>query len=108
MDLYGHEIDDFYDTAKVINALDMVVTVDTAVLHLAGALGKLTYGLLNLEHDPRWDIETWYPSVVLVKLKTQNDWHAAFSTVVYMCTGLVTERDPDKDLVDDILGQSHV
>jgi hypothetical protein len=108
IDLYGHEIDDFYDTATVINSLDMVVTVDTAVLHLAGALGKLTYGLLNLEHDPRWDIETWYPSVVLVKLKEQNNWPAAFRTVIHMCTGLVTEKDPDKDLVDDILNVSHV
>jgi len=108
MDLYGYQIDDFYDTATVINSLDMVVTVDTAVLHLAGALGKLTYGILNVDHDPRWDIETWYPSVVLVKLKKHNDWPAAFRTVIHMCTGLVTEKDPDKDLVDDILNQSHV
>lgn len=108
MDLYGHDIVDFYDTAKIINSLDMVVTVDTAVLHLAGALGKLTYGILNVDHDPRWDIETWYPSVVLVKLKKQDDWPAAFKTVIHMCTGLITEKDPDKDLVDDILNQSHV
>lgn len=108
MDLYGYPVDDFYDTATVINALDMVVSVDTAVLHLAGALGKLTYGILNLDHDPRWDIETWYPAVVLVKLKKHNDWPAAFRTIVHMCTGLITEKDPDKDLVDDILNVSHV
>jgi hypothetical protein len=108
MDLYGHEINNFYDTAKIINSLDMVITVDTAVLHLAGALNKLTYAILNLEHDSRWDIETWYPSVICVKLKEHNNWPAAFKTVIYMCTGLLTERDPDKDFVDDIMTQSHV
>lgn len=108
MDLYGHEINDFYDTAKIINSLDMVVSVDTAVVHLAGALNKLTYTILNLEHDPRWDIETWYPSVVCVKIKEHNNWHSAFHTIIHMCTGLLTKQDPDKDLVDDIMVKSHV
>lgn len=102
MDLYGHEINDFYDTATIINSLDMVVTVDTAMLHLAGALGKLTYGILNLEHDPRWEIETWYPSVVLVKLKTENDWPAAFRTIIQLCTGLTSPPNTEKDFADEL------
>lgn len=82
MDFFGYELKDFYDTAKVINAVDVVVTVDTSVLHLAGALGKSTYGLLNFEHDARWDVEPWYPSVTLVKLRNQDDWLAAFRTII--------------------------
>jgi hypothetical protein len=100
MDLYGYEINDFYDTATVINALDMVVTVDTAVLHLAGSLNKLTYGIFNLKHDPRWDVECWYDSMVLVKLKTEDDWLAAFRTVIGMCTGLT--KDAEKDFANDM------
>lgn len=102
MNLYGTEMDDFYDTAKIINALDMVVTVDTAVLHLAGAMNKLVYGLLNVDHDPRWDIDNWYDSAVIVRIKEHNNWHAALKTVVHMCTGLVQDMDTDKDFADDI------
>jgi len=100
MDLYGHEVDDFYDTATVINSLDMVVTVDTAVLHLSGALNKLTYAILNVEHDPRWDVDTWYPSVVCVKVKEHNNWQAAFRTIVEMCTGI--NKNIEDDLVNEI------
>jgi len=102
MELFGYEIDDFYDTGKIINALDMVVTVDTAVLHLAGAMNKLVYGIMNVEHDPRWDIDNWYDSAVIVKIKEHNNWHSALKTVVHICTGLVQDMDIDKDLADVI------
>jgi len=103
INLLGHRKNDFYDTATIINSLDMVITVDTAILHLAGAMNKLTYAILNVDHDPRWNIETWYPSVVCVALKENNNWDAAFKTIIHMCTGFVTKRDTDKDLIDDIM-----
>jgi ADP-heptose:LPS heptosyltransferase len=74
-DLYGAEIKDFGDTAALINAMDCVVTVDTSILHLAGAMGKRTYGLLNhKDPDPRWKIANWYESVTLI----EGDWSDAF------------------------------
>lgn len=68
MELYG--IDDFvdwYDTAELINAVDYVVTVDTGVLHLAGAMGKKTIALLGTgPYDSRWE-HMWYPTVKFIK-----------------------------------------
>lgn len=62
--VYGININNFVDTASLINSVDLVVSVDTSVLHLAGAMNKPTFALLSNEHDPRWIIN-WYPSVKL-------------------------------------------
>lgn len=68
-------LNDFYDTAKLINAVDLVITVDTSVLHLAGAMGKRTIGLLSYSKDPRWEVGVnWYPSVQLIAQTAENDW----------------------------------
>lgn len=75
MNLSGTELNDFIDTAKLINSMDVIVTVDTCVLHLAGALNKRTYGLLDVEHDPRWDVGEWYRSVKLLKVAGPWDEH---------------------------------
>lgn len=62
---------DFGDTARVITALDLVISVDTAVLHLAAAMGRPTWGLLPLASDWRWLVEEelspWYPSLRLFR-----------------------------------------
>jgi ADP-heptose:LPS heptosyltransferase len=76
--LYRVPLDDFYDTAKLINSLDMVVSVDTSVLHLAGALGKKAYGLIPLPHDPRWAAGTWYKSVRVIIQREPGDWEPVF------------------------------
>lgn len=79
------EIKDFYDTATIMNSLDLVITVDTSALHLAGALGKKTYGLIPWSPDWRWGTngsETiWYPSVKLFRQKTKNNWTEVFSEI---------------------------
>lgn len=65
------ELVDFYDTYQLISSLDMVVTVDTAVAHLAGAMGKPTIVILNEGYDWRWhvddDISAWYPNTHLLR-----------------------------------------
>jgi hypothetical protein len=67
----------FAQTAALIARLDAVVTVDTAVAHLAGALGVPTWVLLSADADPRWGIgptTRWYPSARLVRQRVMGDW----------------------------------
>jgi hypothetical protein len=69
---------DFGETAAVIENLDLVVTVDTAVGHLAGVLGKATWILLSKAADWRWmldrDDSPWYPSVRLFRQQRPGNW----------------------------------
>ena len=72
-------------TADIINGLDLVISVDTVTLHLAGALGKPVWGLLPKKADPRWgDEETtlWYPSARLYRQEEPNDWTSVAKKVV--------------------------
>lgn len=77
-DIYSIPINDFGDTASLINAMDFVVTVDTAILHLAGAMGKRTYGILGSDPDPRWKVANWYDSVTLLQ---SDSWEHLFSII---------------------------
>ena len=72
-DLHGINIEHFGHVAELINAVDYVVTVDTAALHLAGAMGKRTFGILCEDADPRWNVAKWYDSVVLIKSPKWED-----------------------------------
>ena len=75
------ELHDFADTSALIQALDAVVTVDTAVAHLAGALGKPVWILLPFLPDFRWLLDRsdspWYPTARLIRQTCQGDWGAA-------------------------------
>lgn len=67
-ELLGTEIEDFLDTAQLIQGLDAIVAVDTAAIHLAGALNMRTYVLLSPRCDHRWNIGIdWYPSVKAIR-----------------------------------------
>jgi len=50
----GEDINDFYDTAAIINNLDLIISTDTSIPHLAGALGKPVWTLLSYVPDWRW------------------------------------------------------
>lgn len=69
---------DFLDTASVIRELDLVIAADTAVAHLAGALGKPVWLLLQHSPDWRWylnqDDSPWYPGMHLFRQAERNDW----------------------------------
>lgn len=72
------EIRDFADTAALMAQMDAVISVDTAALHVAGALGVPVYILLMRHGDWRWLRERgdtpWYPSARLLRQETQGDW----------------------------------
>ncbi len=78
----GEHLADFADTAALIDTLDLVITVDTAVAHLAGALGKRVWILLPKVADWRWLCERedspWYPTAKL--LCSQNEAVGATSS----------------------------
>jgi ADP-heptose:LPS heptosyltransferase len=69
---------DFAATAALIEALDLVVTVDTAVAHVAGALGKPVWLLNRYDACWRWprdrDDSAWYPTMRLFRQRTPGDW----------------------------------
>ena len=76
---------DFADTAAVIENLDLVITIDTAVAHLAGALGRPVWVLLPLVPDWRWLVERedspWYPSMRLFRQTELGNWAAVVERV---------------------------
>ena len=72
----------FEDTAMAINELDLIITCDTSVAHLAGAMGKECYVILQKDADWRWGEEKsktiWYPSIKMIRQSKQDDWDSAF------------------------------
>jgi tetratricopeptide (TPR) repeat protein len=79
------EIASFDDTAAIIANLDVVVTCDTAVAHLAGALGKPTFAMLPHTPDWRYGLDphasAWYPAMRLFRQSTRGDWTNVSSRV---------------------------
>ena len=79
------QIHDFAESATAIAALDLVITVDTAVAHLAGALGKPVWVLLPFAPDWRWQLDRddspWYPSARLFRQPKIGDWDSVMSDV---------------------------
>jgi tetratricopeptide (TPR) repeat protein len=73
-------LEDFLDTASVVAELDLVITVDTAVAHLAGALGKQAWTLVQHSPDWRWLLNRtdtpWYPTMQLFRQTTRGQWEA--------------------------------
>jgi hypothetical protein len=82
----GAELNDFSDTAAVVAALDLVVSVDTAVAHLTGALGRPLFLLLPWVPDWRWmlnrDDSPWYPSARLFRQSGPGEWRGTISRAV--------------------------
>ncbi|MCH7958044.1 MAG: hypothetical protein IIB63_10855, partial [Proteobacteria bacterium] len=84
VDLSPH-LGDFADTAAVIGRLDLVITTDTAVAHLAGALARPVWVLLSYAADWRWlrdrDDSPWYPTMRLFRQPRPGDWEPVIAEV---------------------------
>ena len=76
----------FEDTAKAINAMDIVITVDTSVAHLAGAMGKKTFLMLPYASDWRWFSDTkttpWYNSIEIFKQTDPISWEEPIKEII--------------------------
>ena len=98
---HSTEIRDFSDTAALIATLDLVLSIDTGVAHLAGALGKETWVLLPYAADWRWmldrDDSPWYPGMRLFRQNRAGDWQGVIASVqdalVAKNTRFRTERE---------------
>jgi tetratricopeptide (TPR) repeat protein len=81
----GAELDDFADTAAVVTLADLVITVDTSVAHLAGAMGRPVWILLPYSPDWRWglngDTSRWYPSARLFRQHAPGEWNGVIERV---------------------------
>jgi tetratricopeptide (TPR) repeat protein len=86
MQMAGSEIESFSDTLAIIQSLDLVITVDTAVAHLAGAAGKPVWILLPTCTDWRWMMDRtdspWYPSVRLFRQRELDCWEPVVDDVL--------------------------
>ena len=76
-DLTG-QIQDFADTAALIEQLDLVISIDTAVAHLAGAMGRPVYLMLPFAPDWRWLLgrtdSPWYPTMRIFRQQHPGEW----------------------------------
>src|SRR5206468_2665703 len=75
---FESRLEDFVDTSALVKNLDLVITVDSAVAHLAGALGVPVWVLLPLTHDWRWLLgrsdSPWYPTMRLFRQERLGQW----------------------------------
>jgi len=92
----GSQFINFSDTAACIATLDLVISIDSAVAHLAGALGAPVWVLLKMGSDWRWLIERsdspWYTSARLFRQDKTGDWKSVVTKVVEALQHVVAER----------------
>jgi len=81
----------------LIQQLDLVVTMDSAIAHIAGSLGARVWNLLHSEpywlYEPYDDHTPWYPSMKLIRQQQVGDWTGLFDQLETMITPLAQEHD---------------
>lgn len=92
------ELDDFADTAAAIERLDAVITVDTSIAHLAGALAKAVWMLLPMPSEFRWMHDRvdspWYPTMRLFRQSSTGDWKSLLENVATELTRFSSASRP--------------
>ncbi|MGD0767837.1 MAG: tetratricopeptide repeat-containing glycosyltransferase family protein [Tepidisphaeraceae bacterium] len=88
------ELNDFADTAALVQNLDLVISVDTSVAHLAGALAKPVWVLIPFQPDFRWLLDRtdtpWYPTMRLFRQPTQTGWQTPVEQMAQALSSLAT------------------
>jgi Flp pilus assembly protein TadD len=89
--------DAFLDTAAVMASLDLVITSDTSIAHLAGALGRPVWVALRHVPDWRWMLDRadspWYPTMRLFRQSRPGDWAPVFAAIAQACRDQLAPRD---------------
>ena len=92
----GLEFEDFADTAAVISMLDLVISVDTSVAHLAGAMAKAVAVLIPFSPDFRWLLDRadspWYPTMRLFRQTAIGDWSGPLDRLRKELSGVAVQR----------------
>jgi tetratricopeptide (TPR) repeat protein len=92
----GEELSDFADTAAVLALADLVISVDSAVAHLAGAMGRPLWILLPFSADWRWMLDRedspWYPTAKLFRQSSVGDWASVIARVRAEAARLVSSQ----------------
>ena len=90
-------LDDFLDTAAVMSQLDLVITADTSVAHLAGALGIPVWVVLPYDSDWRWlsdrEDSPWYPTMKLFRQRKWGDWDEVFNRINGELGAMIATRE---------------
>lgn len=99
----GSHLRDMGVTAAVMTGLDLIITVDTAAAHLAGALGRPTWLLLPYAPDWRWMLDRndtpWYPGMHLFRQPRPGDWGSVFTAVGQALDALLRNKPPGQSSV---------
>jgi hypothetical protein len=86
----------FNETAAIVDQLDLVISVDTSIVHLAGALGRPVWCLLPFAPDWRWllrrDDTPWYPSMRLFRQSRPGEWGDVFEAIRHRLSDLIAMR----------------
>jgi ADP-heptose:LPS heptosyltransferase len=93
------EQEDFADTAAIVASLGLVISIDTSVAHLAGAMGKPVWILLHKSPDWRWLLDRedspWYPTARLFRQSTLGNWQDVVARVEKELRELVAKSAAD-------------
>lgn len=100
---WGATIQDFADTAAIAQQLDLIVSVDTSVAHLAGGLGLETWVLLPHMPNWRWQLNRvdcpWYPTMALFRQERRGDWAAPLGAVRTLLRRRLGEPTSDRGVI---------
>lgn len=92
----GSQIQDFSDSAGLLANLDLLISIDSAPVHLGGAMGMPVWVLIPYVFDFRWMIDRtdtpWYPSVKLFRQKKAKDWESVISEIEVALTGFIQQH----------------
>jgi len=108
IDLNPH-INDFADSAAAIDQMDLIISVDTSTVHLAGAMGKPVWLMLPVSPDWRWMLDRkdspWYPTMSIFRQKKSGDWESVVNNIVQsLC--IESARNGDNFFQKDLLKQA--
>jgi ADP-heptose:LPS heptosyltransferase len=95
---FGEELTDFAETAALASLMDLVISVDTSIAHLAGALALPLWLLIADPPEYRWMLERedspWYPTARLFRQRSRGDWTEVIARVSRALQEAIALRDP--------------